>query len=308
MSNPEIKFVDNKDIDRAKWDQCIANSSFGIVYAYSWYLDRICPCWDALIWGNYLYVMPLVNNKKYGISYIYQPFFTQQLGVFSNFPPEPDIVNQFLNSIPGKFRLTDMNLNLGNMPTADGYNIRKNTTYQLHLHSGADNIRINYNSNTKRNIQKAIQNKISIFSVYDINQFVKFTQANLTKKSPEIKNKHYQALQKVISYALYHQLGEIYGAWDSANNLVASVFFLTSNQKSIYLAASSNRTGIEQSAMFLLIDTFIQNNAGKKQILDFEGSNISGIARFYAGFGAIPETYYSVHQTQLPRLLQIFKK
>ena len=67
---------------------------------------------------------------------------------------------------------------------------------------------------------------------------------------------------------------------DSANNLVASVFFLTSNQKSIYLAATSNQTGIEQSAMFLLIDTFIQNNAGKKQILDFEGSNISGIARF----------------------------
>ena len=308
MSNPEIKFVDNKDIDRTKWDQCIANSSFGIVYAYSWYLDRICPYWDALVWGNYLYVMPLVNNKKYGISYIYQPFFTQQLGIFSNFPPESDIVNQFLNSIPGKFRLTDMNLNLGNMPTADGYNIRKNTTYQLHLDSGADNIRTYYNSNTKRNIQKAIQNKISIFSVYDINQFLKFTQANLTKKSPEIKNKHYQALQKVISYALYHQLGEIYGAWDSANNLVASVFFLTSNQKSIYLAATSNQTGIEQSAMFLLIDTFIQNNAGKKQILDFEGSNISGIARFYAGFGALPETYYSVHQNQLPRLLQIFKK
>ena len=308
MSNPEIKFVANKDIDRAKWDQCVASSSFGIVYAYSWYLDRICTYWDALIWGDYLYIMPLVNNKKYGISYIYQPFFTQQLGVFSNFPPEPDIVNQFLNSIPKQFRLTDMNLNLGNLPTVDSYNIRRNTTYQLHLHSGGDNIRTYYNSNTKRNIQKAIQNKVSIFSVYDINQFLNFTKSNLAEKSPEIKNKHYQALHKVISYALYHQLGEIYGAWDSANNLIASVFFLTSNQKSIYLAASSNQTGIEQSAMFLLIDTFIQNNAGKKQILDFEGSNIAGIARFYAGFGAIPETYYSVHQNQLPRLLQIFKK
>jgi hypothetical protein len=308
MSNPEIKFVANKDIDRAKWDQCITGSSFGIVYAYSWYLDRICPQWDALIWGDYLYIMPLVNNKRYGLSYIYQPFFTQQLGVFSNFPPEPDIVNQFLYSIPKQFRLTDMNLNLGNLPTVDSYNIQRNTTYQLHLHSGADNIRTYYNSNTKRNIQKAIQHKVSIFSVYDINQFLNFTKSNLAEKSPEIRNKHYQALQKVISYALFHQLGEIYGAWDSANNLIASVFFLTSNQKSIYLAASSNQTGIEQSAMFLLIDTFIQNNAGKKQILDFEGSNIAGIARFYAGFGAIPETYYSVHQNQLPRLLQIFKK
>jgi hypothetical protein len=60
--------------------------------------------------------------------------------------------------------------------------------------------------------------------------------------------------------------------------------------------------------MFLLIDTFIQNNSGKNLILDFEGSNIPGIARFYKGFGAMAETYYSVHQNRLPRLLRIFKK
>ena len=74
------------------------------------------------------------------------------------------------------------------------------------------------------------------------------------------------------------------------------------------MAASSNQAGIEQSAMFLLVDTFIEKNAGKKQIFDFEGSNIPGVARFYAGFGATPETYYSVHQNRLPKLLQIFKK
>ena len=281
---------------------------FGIVYAYSWYLDLICLHWDAMIWGDYLYIMPLVNNRKYGLRYIYQPFFTQQLGVFSSFPPEPDIVNQFLNAIPKKFRLTDMNLNLGNVPTVASFSIRKNTTYQLSLHSRADNLRTFYNSNTKRNIQKAIQNNIRISTVPDVSHFLEFTKKNLYEKSPEIKQEHYVSLQKVISFALPNQLGEIYGAWDSENNLVASVFFVTANQKCIYLAASSNQAGIEKSAMFLLIDTFIQNNAGKNQILDFEGSNISGVARFYAGFGASPETYFSVHQNRLPRVLRIFKK
>jgi len=308
MTDPEIKFVTSKDIDRAKWDQCIANSPFGIVYAYSWYLDRICQKWDALIWGDYLYIMPLVNNRKYGISYIYQPFFTQQLGVFSNFPTEPSIVDQFLNSIPEQFRLTDMNLNIGNILKTPNFGFRPNTTYHLNLQPDISEIRAAYNSNTKRNIQKAIQNKISISPVIDIERFLEFTKDNLHEKSPEIKQKHYQSLLKVIRYALDHQLGEIYGAWDSGNNLVASVFFVTSNQKCIYLAASSNQTGIEKSAMFLLIDTFIQNNAGKNLILDFEGSNIRGVARFYAGFGATAETYYSVHQNRLPKLLRIFKK
>ena len=308
MSNPEIKFVTNPDIDRAKWDQCIANSPFGIVYAYSWFLDRICQNWDALIWGDYLYIMPLVNNKKYGISYIYQPFFTQQLGVFSSLPTEPAIVNQFLDAIPNQFRLTDLNLNIGNVLKTSNFEFRNNTTYHLNLETEISIIRAAYNSNSRRNIQKAIQNKISISTVSDIDLFLKFTQDNLKEKSPEIKSKHYLALRKVINYALEHHLGEIYGAWNSGNKLVASVFFVTSNQNSIYLAASSNQVGIEQSAMFLLVDTFIENNVGKKQILDFEGSNIQGVARFYAGFGATPETYYSVHQNRLPKLLQILKR
>jgi len=308
MNNPEIKFVVNKDIDRTKWDQCIANSPFGIVYAHSWYLDRICQKWDALICGDYLYIMPLVNNIKYGISYIYQPFFTQQLGVFSGLPTELAIVDQFLNAIPKQFRLTDMNLNIGNTLKTSKFGFRNNTTYHLDLQPEISTIRAGYNSNTRRNVQKAILNKLSISPVNDIDFFLKFTQDNLQEKSPEIKSKHYLALRNVVNYALEHQLGEIHGAWNLDNNLVASVFFVTSNQKYIYLAASSNQAGIEQSAMFLLVDTFIEKNAGKKQILDFEGSNIPGVARFYAGFGARPETYYSVHQNRLPKLLRIFKK
>lgn len=308
MNNPEIRFVKNKDIDYQKWDQCITNSPFGIVYAFSWYLDRICMHWDALIWGDYLYIMPLVNNSKLGIRYIYQPFFTQQLGIFSNFPPEPEIVNQFLHAIPQQFRLTDMKLNLGNLPTTSHFQIEQQTTYHLFIDSGTADFRSYYNSNTRRNIQKAIQNNVFITQLYDIKLFLEFTRDNLKKKSSEVKTRHYLALQKVISHALYNQLGEIYGALDSGNNLIAAAFFLNTNKKSIYLAASSNGKGMEQSAMFLLIDTYIQNNSGKSQVLDFEGSNLSGIARFYAGFGAKPQIYYSVHQNRLPKFLHFFKK
>jgi hypothetical protein len=60
--------------------------------------------------------------------------------------------------------------------------------------------------------------------------------------------------------------------------------------------------------MFLLIDQFLCNKSGENQIFDFEGSNIPGIARFYAGFGASPITYYSVHRNKLPALLRMIKK
>lgn len=308
MSNSEIRLIRNKDIDRVKWDHCIDNSPSGIAYAYSWYLDRICSHWDAVILGDYQYVMPLVKNRKYGISYIYQPFFTQQLGVFSSLNPEPSIISQFLDAIPKQFRLIDMNLNIGNRFQPTDFSFRCNMTYHLNLRLELSEICAMYKSNTKRNIQKATQQNIKIKPVDDISRFLRFTTENLRSKSPEIKSKHYSALQKVISYALEHHCGELLGAVDSADQLLASVFFVKTNQTVIYLAASSNQVGIETSAMFQLIDTFIQLNAGQNLTLDFEGSNIPGVARFYAGFGAIPETYLSVHQNHLPGLLKVFKK
>jgi hypothetical protein len=44
--------------------------------------------------------------------------------------------------------------------------------------------------------------------------------------------------------------------------------------------------------MFLLIDKLIQKESGKLLSLDFEGSRIEGIARFYSGFGATNHPYY----------------
>jgi len=308
MSNSEIRFVHHNDIDFQKWDQCINQSPFAIAYAKSWYLDRICTHWDALICGDYHSVMPLVNNRKYGISYIYQPFFTQQLGIFSPENNNSELISRFLDAIPKQYRLTDMNLNLGNTPKTTEFQCKEMTTYHLNLEQEIDVLRNAYTTNTQRNIQKAIQQKVRIKPVSDVQLFLQFTAENLSLKSPEIKKTHYSALEKVIQYALANQSGEILGAWDAGSNLIASVFFVQTNQTAIYLAATSNQSGIEKKAMFLLIDSFIGQNSGKVMILDFEGSIIPGIARFYAGFGAVAKTYYSLHKNQLPKILRWIKK
>ncbi len=69
-----IKYVSHEVIDREKWDKCIDNSTNGLVYAYSWYLDLICDEWNALIENDYESVFPLPFRKKGFIQYTYQPF------------------------------------------------------------------------------------------------------------------------------------------------------------------------------------------------------------------------------------------
>ena len=54
-----IKHLTHNMIDKRRWDDCIAKSFNGSVYAWSWYLDIVHPNWEALIENDYERVMPL---------------------------------------------------------------------------------------------------------------------------------------------------------------------------------------------------------------------------------------------------------
>lgn len=60
-----IQFVQNADIIKKKWDDCIAHSVNERIYAYSWYLNIVAPNWDALIMDDYQAVFPVVHQKKW---------------------------------------------------------------------------------------------------------------------------------------------------------------------------------------------------------------------------------------------------
>src|ERR1019366_1761696 len=97
-----VKHISHSKINFKKWDNCIANSVNSAIYAYSWYLDIVSPGWEALVAADYKTVMPLTQNSKYGINYLRQPFFTQQLGVFSTSELTEAILTDFLTAIPEK--------------------------------------------------------------------------------------------------------------------------------------------------------------------------------------------------------------
>lgn len=307
MNHPDIRYFSQDQIDRKKWDQCIGQSPNAIVYAHSWYLDRVASQWDALIFGDYLYVMPLVWNRKWRIHYVYQPFFTQQLGVFSPFPIDPEMVNSFLHSIPEKFKLIEMKMNEQNLPSSEKFIIQPHHTFHLHLFNSNEDIRDGYNQNTKRNLKQARQNGLHVSSFFNVDEFIDFTQANLRDKTSGLKNIHFASLKRLIGYAIYQRQGELLGVFNQKNQLIAATFFVWDKQRVIYLAASSSQEGNEKKAMFLLVDQFIESRAGQPLLLDFEGSDIPGIARFYKGFGATEQTYFSVRNNRLPSILRLLK-
>jgi len=302
-----IKYLGHKDIDYTKWDLCIDKAFNGIVYAYSWYLDAVCEDWEALISEDYKYVMPLTYRKKFNIYYLYQPIVTQQLGVFSVEKLGSDTVDEFLQAIPDKFRLVEISLNSFNKSASSLYKSKTNITYQLDLIKQYDLLNKNYATNTKRNINKAKANKVSIIGSPSINDLLELLQSDNSKINKGFKTEDFNVLRRLISTALRYRLGHVAGAYDDYNNLCAAAFFITSHRKTIFLLAVSNQAGKDNRAMFLLVDDYIKNNSTKNITLDFEGSNIPGIARFYAGFGAAPGEYLSIKRNRLPWPLRFLK-
>ena len=90
-----VKHLTYNEIDRTRWDATIATSTNSLPYAYSWYLDAVSPQWEALASNNYEFVMPLPVKRKFGVKYVIQPRWVQQLGVFSAQPITKEIVKSF---------------------------------------------------------------------------------------------------------------------------------------------------------------------------------------------------------------------
>lgn len=304
MSNPEIIFVKNKDIDYQKWDQCIESSVNARVYACSWYLDIVCPDWAGLIKGDYEYVMPLVVNRKFGIAFLLQPIFAQQHGIF----PEagPAIQNVFLNTIRDQYRYVTINLNSSHSePFPESFIVQPRQNFILKLSPSYDDLIKNYSKHTRRQIRKADDNKVFIIKGIQVNEYLNLKNSVSKKR---ISQQSMQTLKSLIEYGHSHGNGMIYAAYNQDNTLCAAAFFLFAGQRVIYLNAVSTEEGKNTSAMHKIVDQFIQDHSGSSLTLDFEGSSIPGIARFYAGFGAEPEQYYCLKMNRLPIPFRWYKK
>lgn len=296
MSN-QIKYIKHSDIDSEKWAQCIENAENSRIYANIWHLDRTAIVWDALVYGDYEFVMPLPVRKKFGFSYIYQPLFCQQLGIF----PEPTafIAAEFYKLLFDKFRYVDIHLNAKNpsIQKKKELDFLSRHNYLLDLQYNYKSLERSYSTNTKRNIAKADKNNLQFISGIRLEDYLAFKNANLNDK---VSNKNIEKLKSIIAFGQYKGIGEIYGVYSTENEMCAAVYFCRWKNRVIYLNAATSEKGKKLGAMYFLVDNFIRANAERNLMLDFEGSMIPGVARFYSGFGATPETYFQLKFNRLP--------
>lgn len=302
MSSIKVSYLKYEEIDTDKWDYCLANSPNALVYAQSWFLDKLCPVWDALVLDDYRYIMPLTYRRKYGFTYLYQPLYCQQLGIFPT--PTKEVEKAFYEELLRHFSYAQIHLNSMNLPIPEmAVEVRYNLL--LSLNEPYDDLAAHYSQNITRKLRKASHNRLNFISGLSLKEYLQFKKENAATRlsKADLLNLHH-----LLAFSLSRNLGEVYGVYDRRNKLCAAAFFVRYQKRVTFLNAASSAEGKELDAMSYLIDQFIRLHAGKDFVLDFEGSMLDGVAQLYKGFGASPETYYFLSWNNLPAWAKWLKK
>jgi len=300
-----IQHLTRNQLDEEKYNNCISKAVNTRIYAYSWYLDIVCDNWDVIILDDYQAVMPLPKRKKYGIHYIYQAPWVQQLGIFSDVIVESSLVDRFIKSIPRKFKLIDVFLNSEN--SIDSSHAQLKDNYILHLNKPYETIWKQFSKGRKSSVKQAQKFDLTIVDNYDYDEiielFIKNKGVELHKKGLE-----YDTLSKLIKYTLAFNFVKSYSVINGSNELIGGAFFLIDENRITYLFSSINDEGRAKHAMSFLINHIIHTYTSSNYIFDFEGSMIKELASFFKSFGAEKEEYYQLKYNRLPWFLKAFKK
>lgn len=292
-----ISYLTHDRIDKARWDDCIAHAVNGQVYAWSWYLDVVHPGWEALVdfdGDNYLSVMPMTGKRKFLIHYLCQPFFAQQLGVFSVLPITFETVVRFLIAIPKKFLRIEIRLNEQN-PLPEGVKgAEYHRNHLLDLNVNYETLLSQYHKNTCRNLKKSLKCGLELVPLSDLKPVIALFRENRGATVRHWGGAEYDRLDRLSQFAVSSSHAFIYGVkHPEYKDIICGALFMVSHGRITFLFSGNGEVGKSSGAMTFLLDRVIAEYASHPMTLDFEGSDDDNLARFYEGFGSSMVVYPS---------------
>jgi hypothetical protein len=301
-TDSQIQYLLHTNIDKAKWDAVIASSSNGLIYGYSFYLDHMAKQWDALVLNDYEAVMPLTWNKKWGIRYLYQPPFTQQLGVFSRLTPQ-EFLPSFISVIKNHFRFAEIFLNFQNA----GSNLSPKQNFILPLKEPYDTICKGYSKDAIKNTRRSEKFQLQYSVMDNLSEAIDLYRNMYAARTTHIKEKDYYHFEQLCLTAREKKMLVVRKVTDEQGALQVLALLLQQKDRLYLLQSTTLPAGRLKEANYFLMDNIIREFSQQDILFDFEGSDIPGVAHFYKNFGAVNQPYYFCRYNHLPWPVRLFK-
>jgi hypothetical protein len=305
-----LRYLSYQEIDKTKWDQCIRKSVNGLIYAESVYLDHIAAHWDGIVLNNYEAVMPLTWKKKLGIKYLYQPSFFQQGGIFSAEDISQDLIVKFLELAAEKFRFAEITLNFKNLPIPKDKLIKSSlrNNYILELQDSYPELSANHSTYIKQRLKKAYSFPLVYEKSTDYKSAIRLYKKLYQERLPSFTDKDYRNFEKLCAILSENKRVLIRQVYHAETNELLAVVLLLKDKKRLYnMASSLMPAGKKLLANYCLYNEIIREFAGTALVLDFEGSDVPGIAYFYNKFTSTNEPYPFIRYNRLPAPIRLLK-
>ena len=296
----DIRYLKHNEINKEMWDACVINSSNGLIYARSWYLDAMSPDWEALVHKDYIVVMPLTVSKKMGVSYLSQPSFSQQLGIIGPMDFPDEVVQKFIRFGSSKFSLVEINLNYKN----EFIGGEEKCNLILDLGQSFENIKSGFRPDL---INKAIKAKLILKETTDYKEVIHLFRKFYGNRVSHLKQKHFDRLSKICEHLKKMSNLIVKRVVTREGSLLASALFFRDEKRIYYIMSATLPEGRKLDANAFLLYEMIKEYSESKYIFDFEGSSIPSINFFFKKFNPVEENYPVVRIDNLHPLIKKVK-
>jgi hypothetical protein len=305
MTEPvsDIRYLERNEIDTIKWDKCILGAPNGLIYARFFYLDAMAENWSALVAEDYQYFMPLTWRRKYGFTYLYQPAFTAQLGVFYKNDINSLLIEKFIGQAKLHFKFCEIHLNFANIISE----IQVRANYVLNLGKAYQEIRKGYKKRLLENLQEAESHRLRYLDATDYAETIQRFKSEYGRRLPQIRNEDYRHFGILCNELSRSNMIFARQVKDVSGNLLNSSIFFRDEHRIYNIMSVSLPAGREKRAHFYLLDHLIMEFATNNILLDLEGSEVPGIAEFYRKFGTVNQPYPFLKYNKLPLIVRFFK-
>lgn len=300
-------YITYHKIDKQKWNNCIQKSKNGLIYATTAYLDAMTENkWDALVEGDYQAVMPLTFRIKYGIKYLYQPPFVQQLGIFSATKINTSQTNLFIIEAQKKFRFAEYTFNAANPFPPGNFLISPKINYLLTLQKPHPQIVNDYQPSFKKSLRRLQKLNLEYSSTFDIKKAISHYRELYSHRIKQIKKgavKRFTKLCRQMAETNQLCMREV----TFENRTVAINILFRDNNRVYNIISCITEEGKKMEANYFLYDKILEEFSSSNLVFDFEGSDIAGVATFYKKMSPQSESYNFLKFNNLPAVVKIFK-
>ena len=155
-----------------------------------------------------------------------------------------------------------------------------------------------YSKDLSKNLRRANKKPVMIQSdISNLAEIIDLYREVYGRLNPHLKQEHYNKFRNVTNEAaLKNKAMVLTVKTTQENELLAGLVFWKGLRSYHYVMGAPTKSGRKSNALSVALDYMIQEVLRDNEILDFEGSSIPSVRRFYNAFGGSEEVFFTLRR------------